>query len=161
MLKALCHCGASGFAFLVLLGVASFQVRAHEVPSSGKETINGVYELKEVTAAGVYSAGEEQEAREFVGYFLTVHGEHVVLPNSVLCHIASSERLVLKDGRESFGTAGGSWSEVGLQRNADNGYEVTEITFDCDGPFRGLIVQPESHTYLLPYWSVYLVLGRE
>ncbi|MEQ8708611.1 MAG: hypothetical protein RIC36_06435 [Rhodospirillales bacterium] len=139
----------------------SGQCRADTIVNSGSDTLSGIYEVKDFAAAGVYSSGEEQEAREFTGYFLTVHGDHVVLPDSVLCHISSSVRRILRNDRDSFGSAGGSWSETGLQKTPESGYAVTEIGFDCDGPFSGMIIQPESGTYLLKYWSVYLVLGRE
>lgn len=146
---------------LLLLGAPSRHGEAHDIPDSGNGGIDGVYELKEVTAAGVYSAGEMAEAEAFLGHFLTVHGEHVVLPDNVLCHIASTEAVMLKDDLESFGSAGGSWSEIGLTRTSETGYEVTVISFDCDGPFGQLLVQPASETVLLSYWAVFLILGRE
>ncbi|NMM46145.1 hypothetical protein HH303_16755 [Rhodospirillaceae bacterium KN72] len=136
-------------------------VRAHEASYPELADLSGIYELKDFAAAGIYSSGEEDEARDFIGYFLTVHGDHIVLPTSELCHVASVRHETLKDDWESFGTAGGSWSEVGLIETSAAGYDVTLVDFDCDGPFGGMIVQPESQTYLLKYWAVYLMIGRE
>jgi len=134
---------------------------AHDIVGTVRYGLSGVYELKDVTAAGIYSEEEANQAQEFLGHFLTIHGEHVVLPTSELCHVASKEKRTLKDDRESFGTAGGSWSEIGLQKTSKQGYGVTEIRFDCDGPFHGMLLQPETDTYVLQYWSVYIVVGRE
>ncbi|MDF1750501.1 MAG: hypothetical protein P1V34_16680 [Alphaproteobacteria bacterium] len=151
-------CGIFLFVlFLIPLG----QSEAHDIIDIDTSALSGVYELKEVTAAGVYSSGEEAEAQDFVGHFLTIHGDHVVLPTAELCHINSMERRTLKNDRDSFGTAGGSWSEVGLKKTSDYGYDVTELSFDCSGPFSTMIAQPESGTYLLSYWGVYHILGRE
>jgi len=149
------------FAFLLTVVMATGQVFAHETLDLRSAGIDGIYELKEVTAAGVYSVEEEAKAQEFVGHFLTIHGSHVVLPDSTLCHIASSEQVMLRDDFQTFGSAGGSWSEVGLIKTADDGYHVTEIRFDCDGPFSGMLIQESSNTTLLAYWAVYLILGQE
>lgn len=148
-------------AALVLAAVAAAPGRADEGAASAPAWADGVYEAKEVVAAGVYSGGEWDEAQAFVGHFLTIHGGHVVLPTATLCHVVSAEDRTLRNDRESFGSAGGSWSEVGLAHTAEGHYDVVEITLDCDGPFHTILLQPASDVYLLGYWSVYLAVGRE
>jgi len=134
---------------------------ADDVVGAGPDGLSGVYELKDVTAAGIYSEEEANQAQEFLGHFLTIHGEHVVLPTSELCHVASKEKRTLKDDRKSFGTAGGSWSELGLKETSGQGYPVIEVRFDCGGPFHGMLIQPKTGAYLLQYWAVYIIVGRE
>jgi len=133
-------------------------IDAHDVLNVDTSILSGVYELKEITAAGIYSSGEDAEAQAFLGHFLTIHGDHVVLTTAELCHINAMERQTLKNDRETFGTAGGSWSNVGLQKTSDDEYDVTVLSFDCSGPFSTMIAQPESGTYLLSYWGCILFL---
>ena len=138
--------GLAGIVFFIAAGGA-----AQADPAGTGLEMSGVYAITDFAAAGVYSGEEEAEARAFIGQFLTIHGDHVALPTGELCHIESRQARVLRNDRESFGSAGGSWSEIGLQRAPEGGYPVTEAQFDCGGPFFGLIAQPETGRYLLSY----------
>jgi hypothetical protein len=143
---------ALSIGFLLTPAVADDGSEGDGAPLAGR------YGLTEFRAAGVYSGGEEAEARGFIGRAVTIHGDHVALPTGELCHIGAGEPVTLRDGWESFGSAGGSWSELGLAQGADGGYAATEIAFDCEERFWGLLVQPETETYLLKVWAVYLVM---
>ena len=154
-------CLAAGVLALALaVAAAPGSALADDIFHDGRNFLSGLYEITELRTAGVYSGEDEAFAGALVGRNLTVHGDHVALPTGGLCHIAATNPTELRDGRESFGSAGGSWSELGLAQLAGDVYEVASITLECLDEAWEMIVQPETETYLLRYYSVYLALQR-
>ncbi|MBT4019851.1 MAG: hypothetical protein HOE62_18000 [Alphaproteobacteria bacterium] len=154
----------SGATKLVFAAVtvlfASTSVSADEIFHDGSHFLSGAYRLGEFRATGIYSGEEEAQARKLIGLSVQVHGDHVALPTGELCHVMSTDRRMLKDDRGTFGSSGGSWSQAGLKKLSEEGYEVAEIGFDCAERFWGMLVQPETETYLLKVWAVYLTMHR-
>ncbi|WP_293950194.1 hypothetical protein [Sneathiella sp.] len=127
---------------------------------SAKDDLSGEWILSEMRAAGIY--GESIETAQ------ALVGREVIIRNGVLssefapdCNIPPLKPVILKDDMETFGSSGGSWSELGLQPGNDRReYAVLMTELDCEAPFTKVVAQPLSGIYLLGHHEIYLLLTR-
>lgn len=120
--------------------------------------LDGHWKLTDFRAPGIFSGSAEIKANRLIGKKVLIKNTFVTFPEGEKCQIVSSENRVLKDGRRTFGSGGGSWKQIGLTQAPDGTYKVLEIKFDCDEKFWGLTIQKDLH--LLSVWEVYLVMDK-
>lgn len=122
--------------------------------------VSGEWELAEIRTAGIYG-GSLETAQALVGRTVSIHDEVLISETGADCPMPPLASVTLRDDMETFGTSGGSWSELGLAPTGEGRtYPVLAADLECDGPFTSIIVQPERDLYLLGHNEIYLLLRR-
>jgi len=132
--------------------------------------LNGYWNLTKLQVAGAFSGGDEERANQIIGKKIFIHELEINLPDDNKCRILSSSQIVLKDERHSgsaethwkgFGSAGGSWKELGLSETSKGNYKVISIRFAEGGDYCwGLTIQEDQHIYLFEVGGVYVEMKK-
>lgn len=123
--------------------------------------LDGEWELTEMRTAGIYG-GSLETARALVGQSITIQKHVITSKAERYCPLVPLAPVTLRDDMETFGTSGGSWSELGLKPVGDGrSYEVLQADAKCDfGTFTKAIFEPASGLILLAHNEIYLLLTR-
>lgn len=85
-------------------------------------------------AGGAYSEGSEERAREILGKSITVEKNgDLALYNGSNCKLSSVNFVELIDDRATFGSAGGSWHNIGIEPlpGSSYAYSAKSIEWLC------------------------------
>jgi len=123
--------------------------------------LDGLWKLKEFRTAGAYSGRAKQEAENLLGKEIMIHDTRLSMPGKIKCHLVNPEQITLKDDMETFGSAGGSWRQIGLSKAEDGTYRVVNIELECDQEFLGgIVIQPEQDLHLFEVMGVHLLMQK-
>lgn len=102
-------------------------------------------------SSGISSDGGWEAAETLRGAVLRIAADQLVIDPGPTCRIEYGARTVLYDDMKSWGSFGGSWSDLGLRPGADRGYRVEVRPLDCglDSVVHELIWQQPKRSYLL------------
>jgi hypothetical protein len=148
------------FLFLFLSSsVYAEDSQANKATTEHKRLLDGKWTVKEFRAAGAYSGGAEQEALKAIGKSVTFKSGDAWLYDGQHCAILSSKQIEIDDF--GFGSAGGSWTEIGIKPipGKDNYYEVKEVTLKCKKEYqdtRNLWIANDGDLILLSVWETWL-----
>lgn len=125
--------------------------------------LDGEWTVKEFRAAGAYTGGAEQEALEAMGKSVKFDSGDAWLYDGQHCAIHSTEQIEIDDF--GFGSAGGSWTEIGIKpvSGKDNHYRVKEIILKCKKEYqdtRSLWIANDGDLILLSVWETWVQLEK-
>ena len=128
--------------------------------SAQESGIEGTWTGKAVVAPSQFSSGNEARAREFLQQRVKIEEQRILLPDQSVCSIQSPHAELWHNDMRTFGSFGGDWSEIGLQKSS-SGFKVTTWKMDCADNLERLVQivsQPESRILLLDVGRIFMVL---
>jgi hypothetical protein len=115
---------------------------------------------KSISAPSQYSSANEARAKEFLGEVVRIGRHEITLPNQTVCKLQEPVFEKWHNDMATFGSFGGDWTEIGLQRSSDE-FAVVSQLIDCpekEERLVQLVSQPSKGTWWLNFGRVFVSL---
>ena len=123
--------------------------------------LDGDWTTNFAVSTGIISDSYTRAVDPLEGTRIVIQHQHLWLSNDVSCLILSGDTDVWVNDRQTFGSFGGDWSDVGLVSTDGQHFHVTRYDLECphlSHPKLSLIVQPAHNVVLLGAFRVFVKL---
>ncbi len=123
--------------------------------------LNGSWFATSIVSTGVIGERYSERVSPLMGNLVVIEGQYIEFSQEFTCELAAPVLETWTNDRRTFGSFGGDWSQLGLERTSSQGFEVYTRGIDClgpDWPKLSIVMQPSSGVLLLGSHRVFAVL---